>query len=152
MESICSDCKKELQHGDWPFCNGTGEHGSVFEVNAQRFDPVVVFKSADGRVRTPGRSDAPTPEGFARVELKTVREIRAFERQMNMSEHSKHEASREKDSRACEAARTQLRGELRMAMQGMSNEGRDFARLAMERTNNRKKERFDAGFRVEAFS
>lgn len=148
MTTICKDCGQEIHHGDYPFC----PHESTLSLNAQRFSPVVIFRNADGHVRLPGSTDIAPPAGFERVELKTVHEVRKFEREMNQREHAKHEDSRYRDSQACEAARTKLRGELRMAMQQMSPLGRDFARYAIEQTNNRRKGRYDAGFRVEALS
>lgn len=145
----CSNCGKEVQHGDWPYC----PHESTFSLNAQRFDPVVYFENADGKTRIPGRSDTPTPPGYQRVELKTLAEVRSFERRLGQRDYEQHEQSAARDSAACEVARTKLRRELRSEMERMSNEGRDFARYAIEQTNNRPRRRFDPrGVRIEVFS
>lgn len=49
----------------------------------QRFTPVVIHRDAEGNVRFPGRADAKVPEGFTKVELSDVSQIRAFEKEQN---------------------------------------------------------------------
>lgn len=44
-------------------------------------DSVVVFKDAKGQLRYPGRNDLPTPQGCARIVMKSLREVERFERQ-----------------------------------------------------------------------
>ena len=53
-----------------------------YNSNAQRFDPVVIHRDQAGNVRYPGRSDAPVPEGFMKVELTDFAQVRKFEREM----------------------------------------------------------------------
>ena len=51
--------------------------------SAQPFSPVVIHKDAQGNVRFPGHVNARVPEGFRKVELTTIGEVRKFENEMN---------------------------------------------------------------------
>lgn len=44
-------------------------------------DAVVVYRDAQGEIRYPGRNDQPTPAGCERVVLRSLQQVRAFERQ-----------------------------------------------------------------------
>src|SRR5512146_2376325 len=89
----CSHCGNLFEHmvpSDFelaprcPECKG--KSSLVFlpkRQNAQNFDPVVIFRGPKGKVRFPGRANAPTPKGYERVELRTSHEIHKFEREMN---------------------------------------------------------------------
>jgi hypothetical protein len=88
-------------------------------------------------------------EGFVKKELRTIREVEQFERQMNAKIRSETDQHRENEERHYQEARAKLRGELRQAMQHFSNFGRDFARVAMERTDSRKRKTNDPGFHVQ---
>lgn len=155
MESVttCPKCGAELRRGDWPFCDAPGGHGSVFNVNAARFDPVLIFEDAGGHVRFPGSPDDPVPPGFAKRELRTVQEVRQFEGRMNREERARWEKRQEAEHNAFEAAQRQRRAELRDAMQHMSEFGKDFCRHAIAENDRRSGGgSFDPGFRVEVFS
>lgn len=119
--------------------------------NAQNFDPVVIFRGPKGKVRFPGRSDAPTPQGYERVELRTSHEVHKFEREMNAKEMSKYQNRQEREERCYEPFHSAMRSQLRAHAQHFSQQGRDFAELAMRENNNRPRERFDPGFHIEAF-
>ena len=86
----CSECGKRIEVGSWPFCGPDG-HPRADGRDAQGFIPPVVFRNPDGEVLFPGRSDEPTPAGYERVELRTVRDIRRFERQFNERERDRHQ-------------------------------------------------------------
>ena len=120
---------------------------------AQRFDPVVVFRDKAGTYRFPGRANAPTPKGCERVELKTMQQVARFEGEMNASEKRRWEDHRKREIECFAPVRKQLRGELVEAMGGMSNYGRDFARLAIKASDrsDAAKNKFEAGFHVQAF-
>lgn len=48
-------------------------------------DGVVVFRDpATGAIRYPGRNDTPTPAGYERVEMRSLREVERFEREHNV--------------------------------------------------------------------
>lgn len=61
---------------------------------AQSFNPVVIHRDAAGNVRFPGNANAPVPEGFQKVELATVAQVRAFEKEVNLSDSVKAEGFR----------------------------------------------------------
>jgi hypothetical protein len=150
--STCPECGHEIQIGDFPFCEPGGGHSPARSVNASLFDPVVIHRDAAGNIRYPANGSAPVPEGYQRVELRTVHEVRKFEAEVNQREHAasdQHLSAREKQFSEKQAAN---RRELRTAMDGMSNYGRDFAREAIERGNNRRAQTREVGFHLDVFS
>jgi hypothetical protein len=148
--AVCPECGEEIEIGDWVFC----PHGSTRPEYAQRFEPVVIHRDAQGNIRTPGSIHAPVPAGFERVELRTAAEIRHFEREMNRRERSRGEDVRSREEQHWGAQKAASRSELFQAMRGMSNEGRDYARYAIEQGNQRRHRlaSYDPGFHIEAFS
>ena len=119
--------------------------------NAQNFDPVVIFRGPKGKVRFPGRANAPTPKGYERVELRTSHEVYKFEREMNAKEISRYHAKQEREERCVEPFRAALRSQLRGHARNFSQYGKDFASLAMSENDNRPRQRYDPGFHLEAF-
>src|SRR4030095_5220433 len=83
--SKCDQCGKLLFKGSWPFC----PHGDVFNRDAQIAAPTVVFRNKSGKYKFPGRSNAPTPKGYERVELNTQRAKDKFEREFGARETAK---------------------------------------------------------------
>lgn len=75
----CADCGEPMTYV--PSFNYTSD--------AQNFSPVVIHRDAEGNVRFPGRADARVPEGFKKVELCTVAEIRKFEAEMSIKDSAK---------------------------------------------------------------
>lgn len=73
------------EHRDCPICGLSGFHVWSFYYNstqkAQGFNPVVIHKDADGNIRFPGSVDAKVPEGFQRVELTTIQQVRQIEKE-----------------------------------------------------------------------
>lgn len=53
-------------------------------------DSVVVYKDASGQIRYPGRNDQPTPAGYERVQLRSLREVDKFEREHNVVNERMH--------------------------------------------------------------
>jgi phage FluMu protein Com len=164
MIMICNFCSAELTRAD-TFVVRTNETVEVKcgkcaavldtwiparEEKAQPTEPTVVHLNAAGEVRFPGRSDAPLPPGFEKVELRTIRERDRFERSINARENGKYAIYMENRERVYAEVERQNRSDLRARMTNMSNLGRDFARVAMERSNNKPRPRFDAGFMIEA--
>jgi hypothetical protein len=111
--------------------------------------PIVVHVAADGSVRFPGASDARVPEGFERKELRTIREIEHFERQMNAKLRSEASQHNEREERFFSELHAQNRSDLRQRMMSMSTFGREFARMAIEMNNRRKSKKSDVGFFVD---
>jgi hypothetical protein len=112
-------------------------------------DPIVVHVSADGKYRFPGAANARVPKGFERKELRTIREVESFERDVNKQLRGEAERHRENESRHFEEIYAQKRSELRQAMQQMSPLGRDFAQFAIKMNNARRRKPTDCGFHVE---
>ncbi len=78
----CTECGKELEIGQHPFC----PHGYVRGAYAQAFSPIVIHVSADGQYRFPGSTDAAVPEGYRKVELRTIQEADRVTREVNARE------------------------------------------------------------------
>lgn len=155
--SICPICGEPLEVGSWPFCksrsNPTG-HSSTLELNAQRFDPVVVFRKPDGSFSFPGDTRQSTPRGCERIELRTIHEVRKFERSQAERDYQTHERSRERDAQFFEPLKSNSRSDLRQKMQHFSPLGRAFAQTAIERNNQRrdKHSNYQSGFHIETFN
>lgn len=93
--TVCSECGQELQIGDYPFCKNGSGHESIYESNAQRFDPIILHKSATGEYSFPGHSSDPTPAGFERIEIKNMRQAEHYTREINSIERGKMSDKRE---------------------------------------------------------
>lgn len=145
---ICKDCGQELEIGSWPYC----PHGSTRGTFAAGFDPVVIHRDAQGNFRYPAHVNAPIPEGFQKVELRTTHEVRAFEAEVNQRERAKADMNLSQRESAFSLQQAARRRDLRSDMNHMSEQGRDFARLAMDRTNNRRAVPRDVGFHLDVFS
>jgi hypothetical protein len=115
-----------------------------------RFVKVVYHVDKDGNKRFPGHADAPVPEGFQKVEIQDVVQLRKFEKAIDGEERQRWAQRLEREEAAFEPGRRERRSQLRQDMQGFSNFGRDFARIAMEEGERRKRAE-DVGFRVEAY-
>lgn len=150
--TICPKCGAELELGDWPYCEAPGGHGSIHRMRVQGFDPVVIHRDAQGNIRYPAHSEAPVPAGFQKVELRTVAEVRRFESEVNMVERVKADQSLSQRERAFSEKQAEARRDLRSRMAHMSEFGKDFARHAMENTNQRRPKSRDVGFHVDVFS
>ncbi len=128
----------------------------VGEYRPLGFSPVVVFQDGDGSFRFPGQDSDPTPSGCQRVELRTVSEVRSFERAINRRERAKYQARQEFQDRCFSAQRKSDRSELRSLMQRMTPFGRDFAEIAMRKNDQKsmssQSTRYDPKFRIEVFS
>lgn len=145
--SSCSDCGQPAGIGSYPFC----PHGNLSEAYAQRFAPVVVHVDATGNYRFPGRSDAKMPAGYEKVELRSLRDVRAFERQFNAKVKREFDQRHEVRQEQFEARQSELRSELRDAMAHMSRKGREFAQFAIDRNNQRARKSYEPNGFFEAF-
>jgi hypothetical protein len=81
-------------------CTEEGEYRPSFWYSssvqtAQRFSPVVIHRDEHGNVRFPGNANAPVPEGFQKVELATIHDVRKFEAEINKQDTIKSEKFRE---------------------------------------------------------
>lgn len=131
-------------------CGLTGEQILVPNDSSRHFtDPVVVHVAADGSYRFPGSSNARVPKGFEKRELRTIREIESFEREVNCKLHVESRQHQENEERFFSEMRAQLRSDLRQRMQGMSRYGRDLARLAMALNDDRRSRALEPGFHLQ---
>lgn len=138
-------------------------------------EPVAIHRDPlTGEVRFPGRFDAPAPEGYERVELRTTAEKRQFEREMTRSENAKWQQSQERqhaffderrrlsrsqntidvpDQDSDGSVRRNTDGSVRMRtvrIQDLSPLERDMLDAARRRADRRPVRHFDAGFHMEA--
>ena len=100
--------------------------------------PFVYYLNAQGEIRIPGSSNLPTPKGHTRCEATTLAEVRQLERKCAISERSKIAQSKEVQDYYNQQESEADRRELRSAMENMSEAGKDFARKAMERSNQKR--------------
>jgi len=75
-------------------CAGTCERrfslpGEWRPTNAARFEPIVIHRSPNGKLRFPGSVDAIPPRGFEKVELRTIQEADKFVAGMNAREQAR---------------------------------------------------------------
>jgi putative FmdB family regulatory protein len=111
-------------------------------------EPIVVHVDSTGRVRFPGRRDAKLKKGYERRELKSIREVERFERQMNIKFKAEAEQHNENEDRIYQEAVNKNRRELRSAMEHMSPAGLAFAKFAINQNNMRKRKSSEVGFHV----
>lgn len=115
-------------------------------------DPVVIHRAPDGSVRFPGNVNAPVPEGFERVELKTTHEKRRFEREINQNEYRKWADAQERKEKFFSEVRKQNRSELFAKMKDLPPFARDLAMAAINERNRKPSAKYEAGFAIEALS
>lgn len=111
--------------------------------------PIIVHVSANGKYRFPAHPNAPIPKGFERCELRSIREVERFERDVNTQLRAEAARHNENEERAFSEVQSKMRGELRQAMQHMSPAGRDFAEFAMRHNNERKRKSCEVGFHCQ---
>ena len=149
---------------DWPAtpacpdCGAETEQAHVPPRTRHSMDAIVVFQAQDGSFRFPGDLSGPMTQhyrdlGYTEVALRSATEVRRFESHINKGQREQDERRCEHRERQEHARSTHMRGELRRLMPGMTRYGRDLARGAMERNDDKPRERpRDGGFHVEALS
>src|SRR5882724_3992411 len=79
----CGECGSECEEIWWPRPRKNAQWSDR--------DAVVVFRdSKTGQIRYPGRNDRPTPEGYERVVMRSLREVEAFEKQAKVTCEAMH--------------------------------------------------------------
>lgn len=149
----CAKCGRLLRMGMWPTCRfGREDHGAIFRGNAQRFDPVVVhFNPTTGKYRCPGSTDAKVPSGFVKQELRTIGEVRKFQKAENENQRKLVDQRVGRANLRRDMIEQRNRPSLRSAMAHMSEFGRDFARLAIDKSNASRTRTYDPGVFIDAF-
>lgn len=122
-------------------------------------EPIVVFRDpTTGSFRYPGDSKgrsvtAYERKGFERIELRNVLDVRLFETRVGKIEASKMARANEHKQEQRERMLSENRSQLRDQMKSMSRFGREVARCAMDRNNNKARPKSDGvGFHNVAFS
>jgi hypothetical protein len=82
QEVTCNVCNQAVRIGDYPFC----PHESIRRSHAQGFDPIVVHVSEDGAYRFPAATDALVPDGYRKIEIRTIQEADRVTREVNARE------------------------------------------------------------------
>jgi len=141
-----NDCAEMGQHV-WSF-HYTSSH-------AQRFDPVVIHKDAQGNIRFPGSANAPVPPGFQKVELTDVYQVRALEREVNRGDREKAERFRISKSVLTDGQLKENRRVMERVVQNFSPRGKRFydaMRKMSERRQQLGPKAISPEFVVDAFS
>lgn len=147
MSNVCELCNKELQVGDWPHC----PHESTRPEYAQRFRPIIYFKSPDGRLQFPMASDSPIPPGYERVEITTTREAARFEREMNQRERADYEQHKHREREAANEFWREQNAELKRRAAHFSPEGRHAVDYLLQQhaEQDRLPKSYDPGFHID---
>jgi len=163
----CTACGHVFEYmrplADWPStpscesCQSSTEQ-MLLPTGRSTVDPIVVFRAPDGTFRFPGDANGAgaaryARDGFTRIELRGAAEVRRFEKAVNQHEFSRAMRVAENRQRAREAREATNRSELRQRMQSMSRFGRDVARTAMSRNDQKPRESAkEPGFHSDAYS
>lgn len=152
----CKTCGELYEIGDWPLCNGDPANhvppqGSFRRGNAQSFSPVVVFRGKGGKISVPGDNRDPTPNGYERVEIDSIRGVRNLQKTLDLQSNIEREGVDEREEIAIASDRKIRRANLRAKMPSMSEQGRAFAKLAMAQTDAKPKKRYNPGNYIESF-
>lgn len=152
----CTRCGGTYAIGDWPLCNGDpSQHarpsGGFFLGNAKKAPETVIFRDRRGQIIIPGTNQDPTPAGCRREEISGVFETRKLQKELDRQSRDQHEMAQERNEPINEFRRKQRQSELRRKMSQMSPAGRDFARVAIEKSNAKARKRYDPGNHVVAY-
>jgi len=79
---FCNECKGICEEIWWPRPRKNAQWSDR--------DAVVVFRDAGGKLRYPGRNDVPTPKGYERLVMRSLREVEAFEKQAKVTCEAMH--------------------------------------------------------------
>jgi hypothetical protein len=114
-------------------------------------EPVLIFRSASGKIRIPGSNTARTPAGYERMEIRDIQTLSKFDK--GYREQLRRESSdlRAAHDQAFADFQKQSRSELRQQMQSMNPFGRALAEYAMKKSDERRRPNdgdFNAGMEV----
>lgn len=153
----CSTCGADYAVGEWPFCHGDPSahgipSGGFIRGNAKKAPETVIFRNAHGEIMIPGSNQDPTPPGFEREEVSGVFATRQLQKRLDQQSRDQREKAQEANEPFLDFKRKRRHEALRQKMKHMSRAGRDFARVAIEKTNSRATgKRYDPGNHVLAY-
>lgn len=140
-------------------CLLEGEYSPSFwynsATNAQRFSPVVVHRDINGKLRFPGHANAPVPEGYQRVELTTLPEIRALEREVNAQDRQTDQKFQDVRNKFLDGQLAENRRSVAAQVEGFSARGKwfyDAIRKVSEKKRLAGRSSSRPEFYVDAFS
>lgn len=144
--TLCASCGHELEIGDYPFC----PHGSIYEGNAQRFDPIILHKSASGEYSFPGSSSDPVPAGYEKIEITNMRQADKYVKEIGEIERSKMSDKREMNRLYFEEQTKERRERIDSVLNSgkLSGRARMLAEKAREYADKKHDQRFS---RTKAF-
>jgi len=137
---------------------------------AQPFTPTTIHVNAKGEINFAMHSNAPIPPGYEKRELRTIAEIRKFEKQMNEKQRVEYVEHKSREHERFSAMQRERRKTMRQALEtgscmmrdkdgnpqrvDFSEADKDLARYAMEQNDQRAymQRNWDAGFFLEALS
>ncbi len=103
-------------------------------------ETTVYYRGPGGELFIPGARDSQlVPPGYQQVEIKNFRDRDKFYKEANLQDQMIHEQNAESEEIVFGEMRRQERSDLFHEMSGMSEFGRNAARAAMKRTNERDK-------------
>ena len=120
--------------------DATRRYFTIYQSNAIMGAPTVVFKDQDGKIHFPGSASEPTPAGFQRIELCTMKERRAFAAQQDSVAKEQWERRMSGEKEHYDRVLHENRAELSSTLK--TNYGRDFFRVAVEQNNERLRKRY----------
>ena len=133
----CTDCGEELHLGDYPFC----PHGSIWSSHAQRFSPIVIHVSASGEYRFPASVEAPVPDGYRKVEIRTIQEADRVSREVNAREDSTLRSVQAQSETGRHLTRQRNRAFMDSIRHKLSPAGREYLDRAREYVAHKDRER-----------
>jgi hypothetical protein len=151
--TTCTECGKEIDYGAWPFC----PHESTRQQAAQHFDPIIVHLAPDGSYRFPAATDAKVPEGYRKIEIRSIQEADRISREVN----SQEDATLRNVQRQTETGRSLTRSRNRAFMDSirhkLSPAGREYLDRAREYVALKDRERENSkprsvNFHMDIFS
>lgn len=145
---ICDLCGGEVRVGDWPFCHGDKSKHISARPSSCFFEPLVVYKDKNGRIRIPGNSQAKPPKGWQKVEINTRREAEAVTKEMAGRDRARWAELRQREAAFFESEFGKNRAEVEKLRHGVSDEKvREFIDIAIKRgdESDRKSRSYDAG-------
>lgn len=135
----CEDCGATLQIGDWPWCTDKG-HPPARPLSAF-FAPMVVFKSADGKIRIPPSTSSKPPKGWVREEITTRRQADAVCKELSARDQATFNEQQRREREFFEKNFGRNRADIMKMYEGVDDPRvREFMDVAMREMDRRDRE------------
>jgi hypothetical protein len=113
-------------------------------------ETTVFWERPDGTYTLPANRDARMPPEYHRVEVQQTHDKRRIVAAMDREEREKAERVLVGKQMMRERDESVRRSELRSRMQNMSPQARDFARFAMQKNNDKPRQKYTGAFYLQA--